>query len=375
MDVKLFEEHSEIGRPDHCAGLVGCKNFNKLYNPPKKIIRNTVKGAVIHYDHGQILISRNIEEAHVIDRAGLDQYLACKAVEKGVQIRLNQRVKYYVKKNGFFKLLSANGETFTGADIIVNTAGVNGLLSRNLNHNIKYSKILPGIQYELNNVKDISKDNVELYFNNNLTPGFFSWIIPLDEESVRVGLAAQGSKLENRLQYFIRKIGFNTNRFKQSKITAIKKGLIITGGPLKKTYYDGEILIGDAAAQVKPVTGGGLILTGLCATIAAEILIRAVEAKDFSSSFLSRYQTGWRCILSRELKYTRYVRILLDRLDNTRLTEFFNKIQENRLESSLILKGDIDFQSQAIKSVIKNPRFIKLTPLIFLAFSKHFLNL
>ncbi len=375
VNVTVFEEHPEIGLPDHCAGLVNCKNLQKFFNPPKKIIKNIVKGAVIRYNHGVIYLSRNIDEAYVIDRPGLDQYLALKAQEKGAAIRVNQKIVGLKRVNGMFKLISATGEAFNEASVIVNAAGVKGLFSKTINPIAsKYLNATPAIQYEMYNVKDISKDHVELYFNNDLTPGFFSWIIPLNEETVRVGVGARASSLQDRIQYFIRKIDFNAYRFRNSKLQAVKKGLILTGGPVNKTYWDGGILLGDAAAQVKPTTGGGLILAGLCANIAARILIKAAETRNFSSSFLSKYQASWRSILSAELTYMKYVRYLLDGLDNTHLTMFFEKIKDSNIVEAIISEGDMDFQAKTVKSVMKKPMFIRLIPLTLLGLTKHALK-
>lgn len=67
----------------------------------------------------------------------------------------------------------------------------------------------------------------------------------------------------------------------------------------------------------------------------------------------------------------KYVRYLLDGLDNTHLNRFFEKIRDTHLTAQIILEGDMDFQAKTVKSVIKNPVFIKLLPLTILGLTKY----
>jgi flavin-dependent dehydrogenase len=55
--------------------------------------------------------------------------------------------------------------------------------------------------------------------------------------------------------------------------------------------YDGGILIGDAAAWVNPLTGGGICNAILSGKIAGEVIHSAFRKNNFSRQFLSEYQT------------------------------------------------------------------------------------
>ena len=54
------------------------------------------------------------------------------------------------------------------------------------------------------------------------------------------------------------------------------------------------MVVGDAAGQVDPITGGGIHLAASCGRIAGEVAAEAVEACDPSSEFLKRYEDRWR---------------------------------------------------------------------------------
>ena len=43
----------------------------------------------------------------------------------------------------------------------------------------------------MSGVKDIEREFVEIYQSNSLAPGFFGWIIPIDDKRAKVGLGVQ----------------------------------------------------------------------------------------------------------------------------------------------------------------------------------------
>ena len=67
-------------------------------------------------------------------------------------------------------------------------------------------------------------------------------------------------------------------------------------------------MVGDAAGQVKPTTGGGIYYGLLCADIAANNLHRALDADDLSARNLANYEREWKKKLGRELKIGYYAR-------------------------------------------------------------------
>ncbi|MBN1860070.1 MAG: NAD(P)-binding protein, partial [Candidatus Thermoplasmatota archaeon] len=88
-NVSLFEEHSRIGEPLHCAGLVTQRVLNLTHCPPEGIVQNTIYGAIIHSPNGKTLtIGGETIHALVIDRRAFDVYLAQKAERAGAHLFL-----------------------------------------------------------------------------------------------------------------------------------------------------------------------------------------------------------------------------------------------------------------------------------------------
>ena len=72
-------------------------------------------------------------------------------------------------------------------------------------------------------------------------------------------------------------------------------------GLCDRTYGPHALLVGDAASHVKPISGGGLYLGLIAADICAAVAVEAIQEKDFSERFLSRYQERWEKAIGDEI--------------------------------------------------------------------------
>ena len=74
--VNLFEEHSQIGKPVQCTGIVS-ESFDKIIKPKKEFLLNTTKHfKLISPSKKQAVINK---KEYILDRSQLDQYLVNKA--------------------------------------------------------------------------------------------------------------------------------------------------------------------------------------------------------------------------------------------------------------------------------------------------------
>ena len=78
-------------------------------------------------------------------------------------------------------------------------------------------------------------------------------------------------------------------------------GGVVPLGPLKKTYSANIMIVGDAAAQVKPTSGGGKYTGLLCSNYCYKIAIQALQKNNYSKQFLKKYHKLWSAELGREL--------------------------------------------------------------------------
>ncbi len=98
FNTTVFEEHKQVGTPDHCAGIISVEGFERLGIPlDDSFYRNTIHGGRLYSADGTCMEIRDRKpRAHIIDRGGLDRYLAQQAVDSGAELRTSTRVNEIV---------------------------------------------------------------------------------------------------------------------------------------------------------------------------------------------------------------------------------------------------------------------------------------
>jgi digeranylgeranylglycerophospholipid reductase len=358
-DVVVLEEHEEVGQPCHCAGLLSLKGLERLGIPADgPYVQNKVKGAHFFSPSGlSFTIEKNEPVACVVDRGLFDKFLAKKTTEAGARIILNKEVKS-IERGEREVTIQTEKERFN-AKIVIDAEGVSSRIIKALGLKpIDRDLVLPGLQYDLGNVS-IDPRYVEVHTGRKIVPGFFAWVIPLSENIVRVGLGCKGANPKELLEEFVRR------RFGDENILVrgdVRSGLIITSGSINRTFDDRFLVVGDAAGQVKPTTGGGVILGGICASLAGETAAEAVACEDCSALFLSLYENLWKDELSKDFRTMLLARRVMNRLSDRALDKLFNIVIKENLQEFFSAEGDMDFQSNVLLRLLRKKEILGVLP-------------
>jgi len=360
VSVITFEEHDEIGLPCHCAGLISIDGLAKLGVPlDSSIILNKLKGAHFHSPSGlSFKVERKKNVACVIDRIKLDRFLANQAIDVGVRLNLGQKVSRIKRHADSLWVEGQWGRI--DSSIVIDAGGVGSKISKQMGLvSLDYEYVLPALQFELTDV-DIDESYAEIYLGQKIAPNFFAWIIPLNDRSVRIGLATNGGNLVNILE------NFTKARFEEFSLVSTSSGQIITCGPIKETFTDNFVVVGDAAGQVKPTTGGGVVLGGLCASIAGEISALTVKNATPNRKHLRAYEQSWKKKLGREFTIMRMVRQIINLLTDETIDRLFRIIIDKNYQQDFSLFGDMDFQASLLLALTKKKDLMstifKITP-------------
>jgi len=103
------------------------------------------------------------------------------------------------------------------------------------------------------------------------------------------------------------------------------------------------MVVGDAAGQAKPTTGGGVYYGLLCADIAANTLKMALKADDLSAKSLSRYERGWKKKIGRELRVGYWSRKLYERLTDRQVDRIFDIMKSSGIDRALLEAKELSF--------------------------------
>jgi len=374
--VLILEEHSEVGSPIHCTGKLSVNAFKELNLETEGII-NEVKGANFYSPNGQSFqLERNDTQAYILDRKIFDEKLAEKAIKEGVEILTDARaMQFIVTKEGVNVIFTHKGDTKKlKVRIIVGADGANSIVARQVGlYSKKSSELRIGVQKEVFGINNLQSRIVELFFGKKYAPGFFAWIVPIGNESARVGLGLKPRLGENPKKYldnFIMSHPIIKEKLEGCSFDKAKVHIIPTGGALHQTVSEGIIIVGDAAGQIKSTTGGGLYYGMLCAKLAGKTISKSLETSSegvLSKNSLLEYQRLWKARLNKEIKFSTRLRAFLTSLTDGEINYLFKLIIANPLTfKEIVAKGDIDWQSKIatrvlnslLKTLIKRPMIL-----------------
>ena len=359
QSVLLLEEHKEVGRPVHCAGLIGITGLrNNGILPRADVILQRVKRSIFYAPSGaQVIFDKGEPHAFVLHRDRLDQQLASEAEAAGAVLQLETRVLRVTREQKGMRVTHVNrglkSELLTR--FIVNAEGIRAQLMQSQNlPRPKKDSMLPALQYEVTNVS-LPTDTVHLFFDSRIAKNFFSWVIPLDDHRARVGLATARRQPRLALDKFLMKCPLLID----AKIEKRYGGIVYTGGPSSRTIAKRFVNLGDAAGQTKATTGGGVVTGGACAILAAASIKRALDDGRYHHRELQRYERRWKRSWGRQLRLMAWLRRLVNTLRNQELNQLFAVLQDSKIREMVEAKGDIDRQGMLISAALASPRFLR----------------
>lgn len=354
LKVCLIDKKKKIGLPLQCAGIVSKSilNYNEV---PKEVILNEAKGAYLYSSNHCLKVAKDQSEAFILDRVAYDQFLFKRAIENGVDFFKKSKVIAIDYKNGDVSYNHCSKVKKLKAKVIVGADGSNSFVSKELDNNFNFynaTQFLVKISEKNRNF-----DFVDIYAKEELFPGFI-WVIPVYKDLFRVGLFSNGNFKEQNdvLTKFLK------NDFKFDNFDVLEKfhGKIPIFDKNNVFIKDRTILIGDAASQLKPTTGGGLILGFDAVKIAKTAIVNTVANDDIS--YLKDYPKNFKAKYSKELSYQIKVQKTLCSLSDDDLDYFFIKLKEKGAEKIISEYGDMDKQSVLVKEFIKRGFLLSLLP-------------
>ncbi len=325
--ILVIEEDYEIGTPEHCGGLVSTKGLEELgIIPFSKTFDHLIESAKIYAPNGNsFTINSKKQKVAEISRREFDKQIAHQAQKNGAVIKV---------RTSFQELTDKGVRTNEGeieCRIFVDARGVSSLVQKDR------TGILSSAQYEI--FADwIKKGKVEVFFDQEKYPGFFSWIIPSGEGTGKVGVAGRGINAADALENFLSKKG------KYSTIRKIFAPIWIKG-PIEKFVSDRLVIVGDAAGQSKPTTAGGIFSCGMGGIFAGQAIAKFLESGNKND--LDEYQKKWKQMFRKEFEKQSFARKLLERLDNQTINKLFESITPE-IVKDISEKDDFDFHTSSI---------------------------
>ena len=347
----LLEEHTMLGKPVHCAGIVS-REVLTLIEPFISI--DAIKSRIDNFS-----INTPWEEPFSINKEGIAVVLNREKIDsslgKGLDVRLGERVSSIKRKNGTYMVSTERGREYE-ADVLIGADGANSIvrkyfLDNYVGRDIKNDTSLDyyfGLQYQIkldDSNPVINHNEIGVFFNSTIP--FFIWIIPEKGHSMRIGVLVNNGK--KTLTDFMREQEI------EGRIEKVFTGKIPVG--FIPTSSDSIALVGDAACQIKPLTGGGLSFGLQSARILADCI---------KEDKLEQYDSRWKKKFGPEIRFGMKARKIYENLDESQRGEIFKLFKKNSDFIENIV--DYDRHSKLFREAFRQPRILLDAGKVFLLY-------
>jgi digeranylgeranylglycerophospholipid reductase len=342
LDVLLIEKRQEIGDPVRCAEGVSKEYLKKHVEIDKRWICADLKASHIYAPDGtRIEMAEEIsggEVGYVLERKVFDRALAEHAAKAGAEVRVKTRATGLIIEDDFVKgarLMHLGKEYDVRAKIVIGADGIESKVGRwaGIDTSLKPSDIETCTQYLVTGV-NIDQDHCDFYVGNEIAPGGYLWIFPKGEGKANIGIGLLGSrtgKFKPRPVDYLNR--FLEKKFPDARIIEMVFGGVPVSGSIEKTSANGLMLIGDAARQADPITGGGILNAMDAGKLAGEAAYAAISAGDVSLQKLEEgYEKRWRETIGHEIDMSLIVKNCFINLSDEDLNSLAHSLKDVKFE-------------------------------------------
>jgi flavin-dependent dehydrogenase len=281
LEVAVYDQKRTPGVPVRASGILSISGLSTLGIDYSGSITNTLYGANVHCGGKTMRIISQKPVAHILDRHKLNVICMDEAAGAGAKIETGKRIS----GSGLDRMRGSG--VIIGADGAVSTVATHFSLG-------SVERLLLTYKAEFN--VDIQDPTVvDLFFDNVKYRGLFAWLAPNARDILEVGIGID-SGAGNARAAFDRLLREPEVRELLGAKRPISQSASVIPMGLRKRFVDennGVLLVGDAAGQVKPTTGGGIIFGGNASIMAAETVYRYLNGigrlSDYENSFRRAY--------------------------------------------------------------------------------------
>lgn len=294
VSVLVLEKDRDVGYPVRCGEAVSKEGIEPFIQPDPKWIASTIRSFIlISPDETEVKISFN-RTGYILERRIFDYELGKLATKAGAQILTKAYAYDLIRDNGKITgvKFEHNGEPReVRCQIVIGADGVESRIGRfaGIKTHTKISDMECCVQFTVSNIK-VNPEACYFYFGQEYSPGGYLWIFPKGSDSANIGLGIGGDKAKHRspISYM--------NHFLEKKFPLVPKLTMISGGvpcsfTLEEIVKENLMLVGDAARQVNPLSGGGITSGMIGGSIAGEIAGKAIRENNLK--LLMEYPKIW----------------------------------------------------------------------------------
>ncbi len=294
VSVLMLEKDRDVGYPVRCGEAISKSGVEEFIPSNEKWITSHIDKFSLNSPDGTEAIIEFQDAGYVLERRIFDYELAKTAAAAGAEILTRAYVNGLIIEND--KVCGVKYE-YRGekkeikAKIVIGADGVESRVGRwaGIKTHIHFKDMECCTQVTASNI-NADSNTLYFYFGQNYAPGGYFWVFPKGKGIANIGLGVSGmvGKKKSALSYLN---DFMSENYPTAPILTSIAGGVPSTVTLEKISAPGIMLVGDAARQVNPLSGGGIASGMIGGSIAGRIAGEAIKKNNLN--YILTYDKAW----------------------------------------------------------------------------------
>ena len=293
--VLMLEKDRDVGYPVRCGEAVSHEGLIQFIEPDQKFIGSTVTKFRLVAPNGKSVVPMLDGKGYVLERRIFDYEVAKVAANEGAEV-VTKAYAFDLMKNEDgeaigVRALMKDQEAEIRSKIVIGADGVESRVGKwaGIDTTCHIKDMESCAQMTLSGI-NVDDDILDFYFGDEVAPGGYLWIFPKgrDTANVGIGISVEDAKKKSAIRYLEE---FVVRKFPDAAVLTRIAGGVPCAKTCNEIVRNNVMLVGDAAHQVNPTSGGGIISGMIGGMIAGQVAAEAVKMNNLDH--LSEYEKRW----------------------------------------------------------------------------------
>lgn len=294
VSVLILEKDRDVGYPVRCGEAISKAGVEEFIQPDEKWITAKISKFSLNAPDGTECIIEFGDAGYVLERRIFDYELAKTAASAGAEILTRAYVNgllFSDDKVCGVKYEYRGEQKEVKAKVVIAADGVESRVGRwaGIKTYIDFRHMESCAQVTAANI-NTNEDTLYFYFGKDVAPQGYFWVFPKGGNCANIGLGVSGSigKKKSALSFLNE---FMERHYPGAPILTSIAGGVPSTQTLDKISAPGIIIVGDAARQVNPLSGGGIASGMIGGSIGGRIAAGAIKMNNLDH--ILTYDKAW----------------------------------------------------------------------------------
>ena len=293
--VLMLEKDRDVGYPVRCGEAVSHAGLIQFIQPDPKFIASTINRFRLFAPNGKSVTPKLDGAGYVLERRIFDYEIAKLAAAAGAEV-VTKAYVYDLLRNESGEIIGVRAlikdvKVDIRCTVVIAADGVESRVGKwaGINTTCHIHDMESCAQMTVAGI-EVEYDVLDFYLGHDYAPGGYLWVFPKGKNTANIGLgiSVEDAKKKSAIKYLQE---FMERRYPHAAVLTHIAGGVPCATTLPTIVKNNVLLVGDAAHQVNPLSGGGIISGMIGGMIGGEVAAEALQQNNIS--FLGEYQKRW----------------------------------------------------------------------------------